>query len=118
MPPDARLNNSRLSSFKNKNNYLSIDRIIAIDPGLTKVAYAEFSRETGSLASAGLATCDHEATLPRAQKWREMAWWATMEIGLDNGSEINLVVEIPQVYSKISKIDPNDLIDLAGVVGA
>jgi hypothetical protein len=45
------------------------------------------------------------------QRWIQKAY--------TNGTDDNLVIEVPQVYTRArSKGDPNDLIDLACVVGA
>lgn len=53
--------------------------------------------------------------MERAEKWRIMGQLVTRQYAVDSF----LVCEIPQVYARDrSKGDPNDLIDLAGVVGA
>lgn len=93
-------------------------KVISIDPGLNRVAYAEWDPETGDLLRAGLVSCDYEVGMERAEKWREMAWRVDDVLGLSNGDEIWLVIEVPQVYPGPREEDPNDLIDLAGVLGA
>lgn len=94
-------------------------RIISIDPGLSKVAFAVWDPETGELDYAGLARTVFPAGMERAEKWREMAWQVDNELGLSEvGLEDSLVLEIPQIYPGPRAEDPNDLIDLAGVLGA
>lgn len=102
-------------------------RIISIDPGLNWVAYAIWDAETGDLLRAGLVKCEYEVGTERAEKWREMAWRVDDELGLSEAAfeDTWLVVEVPQVYKdtqnkdkKGHRRDPNDLIDLAGVLGA
>lgn len=100
-------------------------RVISIDPGLARVAYAIWEAETGKLLRAGLVRKEHEVGTERVQKWANMAWAVDDELGLSNGEEIWLVLEVPQVYKETQNRDkkghgrdPNDLIDLAGVLGA
>lgn len=93
-------------------------KVISIDPGLARVAYAVWDPETGALLRAGLVIKEHDIATERAQKWADTAWAVDDELGLSNGEEIWLVVEVPQVYSGPREEDPNDLIDLAGVCGA
>jgi hypothetical protein len=101
-------------------------RVISIDPGLNWAAFAEWDAETGLLRRAGLVKCEYEIGTERAEKWREMAWQVDAELGLsDSDEETWLVVEVPQIYKEVQNKDkkghsrdPNDLIDLAGVLGA
>ncbi len=92
-------------------------KIVSVDPGLAKVAFASWDPETGQLLEAGLVVHKHEIATERVQKWKDMAWWTCMVAGLDR-CDIDLVIEVPQVYAGARDEDPNDLIDLAGVVGA
>lgn len=92
-------------------------RIISIDPGLKKVAYAIWNAD-GTLDRAGLVTRDFEPGIERAQKWKEIAEDTDIFVDLSRTADQVLVIEIPQVYSGARDEDPNDLIDLAGVVGA
>lgn len=94
-------------------------RYVTIDPGLHKVAYAIWN-ERGTLLGAGLVNHSHDPGIPRAQKWRDVAEWTDVACTLDSGEQVVLVIEIPQIYNthEAKKKDPNDLIDLAGVVGA
>lgn len=93
-------------------------RVISIDPGLEKVAWAEWDFETGKLVEAGLIQRKAEVGEERAEKWRKMAYQVDYLLFKLEDREILLVIEIPQVYSGPREEDPNDLIDLAGVVGA
>lgn len=93
--------------------------ILSIDPGKTKVAYARWDRETGQLLSAGLVIRKTQVAEERVDQWRQMA--KTFWVCIDPLGKLNfydLVVEIPQVYTGPQDEDRNDLVDLAGVVGA
>lgn len=92
-------------------------RIISIDPGVRRVAYAEWSIIDGSLLRAGLIDPIFDIRMPRVEQWRKLAWQVGLELRFDSGL-IDLVIEMPQIYAGIREEDPNDLIDLAGVVGA
>lgn len=92
-------------------------RIVTIDPGKRNCGLASWSPD-GTLLMARLASCDHEPGTERAQMWKDMASWVKLLAHLDSGEEIILVSEIPQVYEGPQDEDRNDLIDLAGVVGA
>lgn len=91
--------------------------IISLDPGLHKVALA-FWGLNYQLVHACLVEHEHEKGTERVQKWADMAYWVDLCIAQYNKGDIALVCEIPQVYSGPRDEDPNDLIDLAGVVGA
>jgi hypothetical protein len=94
-------------------------RVISIDPGLNRVAYAVWDPETGKLIRAGLVEAEYGVGMERAEKWREMGWHCCEELDLDSyEGETWLVMEVPQVYSGPRAEDPNDLVDLAGVLGA
>jgi len=90
-------------------------KIISIDPGLEKVAFAVWD-DAGKLRSAGLVIYRHGPGKERVEKWRNIAEATALTTGLSMGDN-RLVAEIPQVYQD-KKTDPNDLIDLAGIVGA
>lgn len=91
-------------------------RIVSVDPGKNKIAYACWNPATGELIKAGLVTQTSEPGTERVEHWREIAdyFW----VHIPPGDPVRLVVEIPQIYSGPREEDPNDLIDLAGVVGA
>lgn len=94
-------------------------KIVSIDPGLEKVALAIWDpADNFSLEYACLTRCEHPVGMERAQKWLEMASCVQAELHERLGSPLDLVVEIPQVYPGVRNEDPNDLIDLAGVLGA
>ena len=90
-------------------------KTISIDPGFEKVAFAVWD-DAGKLRSAGLVIYRHGPGKERVEKWRNIAEATALTTGLSMGDN-RLVAEIPQVY-RDKKSDPNDLIDLAGVVGA
>lgn len=85
--------------------------LVAIDPGVTMAGVAVFD------SCSELAV----ATLERGKDWRATAYniWHWIEISFPFVQDIELAVEIPQVYTQ-NKLrgDPNDLISLALVVGA
>jgi hypothetical protein len=91
-------------------------QIVSIDPGKKKVAYAIWD-EDGTLLGAGLVTHDPAPGDERAQIWKDIAYWTSVATRLDSVDTI-LVIEVPQVYEGPQEEDKNDLIDLAGVVGA
>lgn len=94
-------------------------RIASIDPGLAKVAVAIWNSERDfALEWAGLVLCDHSPGTERAQKWREMAEAVFPWLWMHGGEPLDMVVEVPQVYGGVHKEDPNDLLDLTGVLGA
>lgn len=93
-------------------------QVVSVDPGKHKVAWATWDPETGKLTGAGLVIHKPEIGTERVQVWKEVAYWTDVATGLSSGSEIRLVVEVPQIYTGVRDEDPNDLIDLAGVVGA
>jgi hypothetical protein len=103
----------------------SINLLVALDPGLRECGVAVFDRDTGELLAAGMP----ENSMRRA---RGLAVWASMatavavfvQAAIDELSalrpvaSVHVVSECPQVYTAgKSKGDPNDLIELAGVVG-
>jgi hypothetical protein len=95
--------------------------ILAIDPGLRGSGVALFHEESKTLLRAEYVK--GSATGERAEAWRVMAdavhsWAAPWNI------DLRMVIEFPQVRKKehqVAKkkgVDPNDLIQLAAVVGA
>lgn len=61
------------------------------------------------------------ASLARGARWDVMARALADYVGGLTGGfplDFEIVIEVPQVYAPPGKNDPNDLIDLAGVVGA
>jgi hypothetical protein len=98
--------------------------LVSIDPGVNQVAFAawattyglprlDFASAVKSLASPG--------DFPRSDRWGSMGDAAARVIIslVPKYEELHLVTEIPQVYKRGSGTgDPNDLVDLAGVVGA
>ena len=98
---------------------------MALDPGLRECGVALFDLDTGELLVAGMPTNPE-------RKARGLTAWARMAEGVaafvssflepprasSEAVAIVVVSECPQVYTAgKSKGDPNDLIELAGVVG-
>lgn len=96
-------------------------QIVCVDPGLNACGVAIFSGETGRLEHAALVenlriACD----LPT--RWEGMALavgqWLSPQSARPTVNR-TLVVEMPKIYSAAkSKGDPNDIVNLAGVVAA
>ncbi|TQF13721.1 hypothetical protein FJV41_22360 [Myxococcus llanfairpwllgwyngyllgogerychwyrndrobwllllantysiliogogogochensis] len=99
--------------------------LLAIDPGLRECGIALFDLDSGELLAAGMPTNPE-------RKARGLSAWARMAEGVAAfvssfleplraaGGTLSITVasECPQVYTAgKSKGDPNDLIELAGVVG-
>ena len=83
-------------------------RLIAIDPGVQALGWATFER--GKLARCGLLQA--ATAIGMAETVRD-EWGRTKGVGMQ------LIIEKPQVYRQRHwKGDPNDLIDVAMVVGA
>jgi len=91
----------------------------SIDPGKHQVAMASWSA-TGNLINA------ESIRLPEAQKVRADHWAILGDLTAKKiislcviYEKLNIITEVPEVHQRGSgKGDPNDLIDLAGVVGA
>lgn len=90
--------------------------ILAIDPGLRGCGVAAFGSE--------LVFCAYPRN-PEARARGPGAWWSMAQAVYQAVVDANvplprtLVVEVPQVYAgSKQKGDPNDLIQLAGVLGA
>lgn len=86
--------------------------LVSIDPGVRLCGVAVF--EDGELASAWLS---------KSSGWRTMAYCVVSDLQKRYPLEVlepgRLVIEKPQIYTQNKlKGDPNDLIDLACVVGA
>ncbi|QSQ17199.1 hypothetical protein [Myxococcus landrumensis] len=99
--------------------------LVALDPGLRECGVALFDLDSGELLAAGMPTNPE-------RKARGLPAWARMADGVtgfvstfleplraeSRGVSITVASECPQVYTAgKSKGDPNDLIELAGVVG-
>nr|BDT33744.1 hypothetical protein MFMH1_34130 [Myxococcus sp. MH1] len=99
--------------------------LVALDPGLRECGVALFDMDSGELLAAGMPT-------NAERKARGLPAWARMADGVSafvssflepyraagEVISITLASECPQVYTAgKSKGDPNDLIELAGVVG-
>lgn len=90
--------------------------ILSIDPGLHGCGWARWER-SGRLESAGYVAAN-EITGRAPATWRFMARLLWLRVGGSDGLGA-VVLELPQVYTRTrAKGDPNDLIQLAGVVGA
>lgn len=86
--------------------------LLAIDPGLRGVGLATF--ESGLLYWAGyIRNPDKKGRGPAA--WEALRREVLLHVATLHGV-CDLAVELPRVYPKM-KTDPNDLIDLAGVLG-
>lgn len=90
-------------------------QIISIDPGLHKVAFACWDHATGLLLEARLVEHKHEIATERGQKWKDIA--STLHVFIPQ-RDTDWVIEVPQVYRDMKGKDPNDLVDLGGVLGA
>ncbi len=87
--------------------------LVTVDPGLNHCGVACWHE--GILIDARLVRAHYEPGMERGEKWRTMASLVAQQSTID----ALLVIEVPQVYTRQhSKGDPNDLIDIAGVVGA
>lgn len=85
----------------------------SLDPGLNHCGVAVWINE--ELSSAELVRVKYQVATERAEKWRLMGH----AVGKVIPAGAHLIVEVPQVYTRQhSKGDPNDLIDIAGVVGS
>lgn len=99
--------------------------LVALDPGLRECGVAIFDLDSGELLAAGMPT-------NAERKARGLAAWSRMAGGVAAfvssfleplraagvAASVTVASECPQVYTAgKSKGDPNDLIELAGVVG-
>lgn len=82
--------------------------LIAVDPGTEQAGVAVFSE--GHLVEAHLIV---EAGYTKEQR----AWRAACQIGKRLVPNADLIVEYPQIYAKVSKVDPDDILALTLVVG-
>lgn len=90
--------------------------MICVDPGLRGCGVACFDDGTGELSWAGYVKNPNKKDRgPRAHY--EMAS-AVANMLHRSDFDAQLVVEFPVIYPGVSEIDPNDLVDLAGVDGA
>lgn len=101
--------------------------LVSIDPGLNHCGFAVWSPKRKELVNAGLArnTLAHDKKQPRPEVWAGMASavvrriMATPEDLIESYDSASIVIEVPVVRQRGSgKGDPNDLIDIAGVVSA
>ena len=83
--------------------------VLSIDPGLNHIGVALWTEE-GVLVRAWLARSHLRPSDPIGARW------IAVSRAVGSGRISRLVVERPQVYHH-SPGDPNDLIDLAGVLG-
>jgi hypothetical protein len=91
--------------------------VFAIDPGLRHCGFAKFT-DSGILVDARLVkSSNNEMRGPPA--WLAMADAVSAFIGDPSLTRL-LVIEVPRIYphSRDQKGDLNDLLELAGVVGA
>lgn len=90
---------------------------IAIDPGLRGCGVSVWT-DRGELCGASYIPGAKEGRGPQA--WRVLAEAvARYACSVAPYGQINLILEVPQVYVRArSKGDPNDLIQVAAVVGA
>ena len=101
-----------------------INQLLSVDPGKLKVAYARWDLDTCLLLGAGLIVRKPDVAEERVDQWKLMGqtFWAILSVNrfplTGQLQEYDLVAEIPQVYTGPQAEDRNDLIDLAGVVGA
>jgi hypothetical protein len=91
--------------------------LISVDPGLRACGVAAWNAATKSLVHAGFV-------INQGTGWVSMVDAVRFAVGLISPAavataNVQLAIEIPQVYGRaLWKGDPNDLIDLAGLVGA
>jgi len=93
-------------------------QLLAVDPGLRGCGVALFDEGTKTLLRADYVKGSAKAE--RAEAWAEMA------VAVDNWTDTQprIVIEFPQVYkrqhmsARKKGTDPNDLLQLAAVVGA
>jgi hypothetical protein len=95
---------------------------LSIDPGLRGcgAAYAV----DGIVRRAGYVVGEKSTAVVRASAWEAMAKATRRWLPTDDVAEGELIIELPQVYrsghqvGRKSGTNPNDLIELAAVVGA
>jgi len=91
--------------------------IVAVDPGIHDCGVSVW-RPDGQLFTAGLV--NNSAQQPGCENAQPMSEAVRLWLVANGaGAPASLAIEVPQVYTRThSKGDPNDLIDLACVVGA
>jgi Holliday junction resolvasome RuvABC endonuclease subunit len=89
-------------------------RLIAIDPGLRGCGVAAF--ETEGCQPFLIKAC--YITSPEKTLTGPVAWAAMAGEVVRTGRPDILVLEQPRIYPGVRREDPNDLIQLAGVLGA
>ncbi|QSQ10774.1 hypothetical protein [Myxococcus landrumensis] len=99
--------------------------LVALDPGLRECGVALFDLDSGELLAADMPI-NPERKARGLVAWagmaKSVAWFVALHLTARRaaGASVSLTVasECPQVYTAgKSKGDPNDLIELAGVVG-
>jgi hypothetical protein len=96
-----------------------MSKYVSIDPG--KHACSIACWQDCQLVYAGLIENPFKyASRQRADRWGDLGRNVAriIRIYLGEFDSISLIVEVPQIYPGPRKEDPNDLIDLAGVLGA
>jgi hypothetical protein len=98
---------------------MSSDQVtVAVDPGVHAAGVAIFRGQ--ELRAARL--CREASYLFPVDPWDAVSEAVAMFLaGVFTTAEIGrrqLVIEVPQIYSKMSDVDQNDLITLAGAAGA
>lgn len=89
------------------------DVLVSVDPGLRGCGVAVFA--DGVLLSAQYVANPAKGDGPKA--WLQMGLQVFRAVGAFVKAGFRMVVEVPRVYP-VSKGDPNDLIQIAGVAGA
>jgi hypothetical protein len=93
------------------NATLPDDLLLSVDPGLTSTGWAAWNR--GVLISCGLVRSYERTPLQRAEETVH-----ALQRLLPYGETVELVIEKPRVYQqRKQKGDPNDLLDIALVIG-
>lgn len=98
------------------------DYIASIDPGKWACGVAIWSLESNSRlvhASWVRNPWQSEPGQERAQIWGDTGRQVAIRLQQwERFGQVNLVLEIPQVYAEVDEKNKNDLLDLAGVQGA
>jgi hypothetical protein len=90
--------------------------MLTIDPGTKCLGWALWDNPTGILQSCGLARVSKESKKKRTNP-ENLDFFIRDMIG-QLPSAKDAIVELPRIYPKERKVDPNDLINLAAVAGA
>jgi hypothetical protein len=97
-----------------------MSRLVSIDPGKHACSIACWHDYTLVHAAWIENLFRRDQGKERADSWGDLGKRVADVIGTELGSSapISLIVEVPQIYPGPRREDPNDLIDLAGVLGA